>query len=136
MIKPAIGVAAIVFHQDKVLLVQRANEPGKGQWSFPGGKLRAGESLKQAAERETREEAGIKVSASSIAHTFEMIEYDDKQELKFHYIIIDMEAKYLSGQPEANDDALDARWISIKEIASLNLHPETRKLLADKYHFA
>ena len=136
MNKPAIGVAAIVFHQNKVLLVQRANEPGKDQWSFPGGKLHAGETLKQAAERETLEETGVKVSANSIAHTFEMIEYDDNQALKFHYIIIDLEATYLAGQAEAGDDALDARWVSMKEMASLNIHPETRTLLSDKYHFA
>lgn len=136
MKKPAIGVASIVFHHDKVLLVQRANEPGKGQWSFPGGKLHAGETLKQAAERETLEETGVRVSANSIAHTFEMIEYGDNKELKFHYIIIDLDATYLDGQPEASDDALDARWISMKDIAALNVHPETRKLLSEKYHFA
>lgn len=134
-IQPSIGVASITFHQDKVLLIQRANEPSKGQWTFPGGKLLAGETLQQAAERETFEETSVKVTAKNIAHTFEMIEYDHNNNLKFHYIIIDMNATYVSGEPQANDDAIVARWVNKTEIKALELNQETLNLLKTKYQF-
>jgi mutator protein MutT len=130
-----IGVAAIVFHHDKVLLIQRANEPGKGQWTFPGGKLQAGETLQHAAERETYEETRVKITAGNIAHTFEMIEYDHNNNLKFHYIIIDIDATYVNGIPQPCDDARDAKWVSKAEIAELDLNHETLNLLKNKYHF-
>jgi mutator protein MutT len=135
MSEPKIGVAAIVFHQDKVLLIQRANEPGKGQWTFPGGKLQAGETLQHAAERETYEETRVKVTSGNIAHTFEMIEYDHNNNLKFHYIIIDLDARYVEGTPQARDDARDAKWVSKTEVASLELNQETLNLLNNKYQF-
>lgn len=135
MLHPEVGVAAVTFYQDKVLLVQRAKEPAMGQWTFPGGRLRPGETLKQAAERETKEETGIEVEANSIAHTFEMIEYDHNNQLIFHYIIIDMDARYIRGQLRANDDASDARWVSKSELSSLEVNAETLNLLINKYHY-
>ena len=134
-IHPKVDVAAIVFNENRVLLVKRGTEPSKGQWTFPGGKLLAGETLQHAAERETFEETTIKVSVKEIAHTFEIIEVDHNNKLQFHYIIIDMQATYLSGRPEARDDAAEARWVSNSEITSLKLNQETYNLLHEKYHF-
>ena len=134
-IHPKVGVAAIVFKNNTVLLIKRATEPNKGQWTFPGGKLIAGESLHHAAERETFEETSIKVAATEIAHTFEIIKHNHNNKLQFHYIIIDMDATYVSGSPEAKDDAADARWISEDEVSTIDINPDTRKLLKEKYHF-
>ena len=45
----------------KVLLIQRANEPFKGQWALPGGMLDEGETLEQCASRELQEETGLEL---------------------------------------------------------------------------
>ena len=46
---PIVGVGAVVFDGDRVLLVQRGHEPLKGEWSLPGGCVELGETLEQAA---------------------------------------------------------------------------------------
>lgn len=58
---PKVAVAVLVERQDQVLLVQRANEPGRGLWSLPAGFMDAHEDPASAAARECREETGLAV---------------------------------------------------------------------------
>ena len=64
---PRAAVSAVVrvrcLPEDEVryLLVQRGNPPNKGMWSFPGGKIEAGEGTEDAARRELWEETGLGV---------------------------------------------------------------------------
>ncbi len=130
--QPQIGVGAIVVHQKKILLVKRKNPPGAGLWSIPGGKLKFGESLKQTAEREVFEETGIKIKAGDPVYTFEVIERDEQGLVRFHYVIIDLLAKYLSGTPQAADDAQDCGWFSKQELERIALSPYTKELIFNK----
>ena len=50
--RPVAGGAAVCLHGDYVLLVQRAREPNRGRWSFPGGKTEPGETARESAVRE------------------------------------------------------------------------------------
>jgi 8-oxo-dGTP diphosphatase len=63
--RPAVVAAVIVVH-DRVLLVRRRISEGGLFWQFPGGEAEPGESPEQAAVRETREEVGLEVVASSV----------------------------------------------------------------------
>ncbi len=126
---PVIGVGAVVFQKDHVLLVQRKNEPAAGQWAIPGGKLEYGETLKQAAERETFEETGVRIKAGSVVHVFEIFE-------PVHYVIIDLSADFLGGEPTAADDALNARWVSAAELAAMPVNEHTLFLLRTKFNFS
>ena len=51
--RPIVGVGAVVVDGDRVLLVRRANEPLKGEWSIPGGAVEVGETLEAAIRRGT-----------------------------------------------------------------------------------
>jgi 8-oxo-dGTP diphosphatase len=55
--------------------------------------------------------------------------------VKYHYVIVDLAADYVSGEPRAGDDAADARWIEEDELAQLPVNPATRRLLAEKFNF-
>ncbi len=129
MNQPQVAVGAVVFLNDRVLLVQRKNTPAAGQWAIPGGRVKLGETLKNAAEREVFEETGIRIDAGEVVYVFEYID-------SVHYIIIDLEAVYISGEPVAADDALEARWVSADDLAALDVTPSTLQFLKDNYSFA
>ena len=62
----SLGVGGVLWHNDKVLLVQRGQNPGKGMWTIPGGYVDHGESIGEAIIREIQEETGIKANPLSI----------------------------------------------------------------------
>ena len=133
---PQVAVGAVVFHGEKVLLICRGNSPARGEWAIPGGKVRAGESLKEACEREILEETGIRISAGTEpVYTFEIIEEEDDGEIRFHYVIIDFEAEYLGGEILAGDDAADAMWVSRELLEKLQVNSVTRKVLRERFEF-
>ncbi|RTZ97951.1 MAG: NUDIX hydrolase [Deltaproteobacteria bacterium] len=132
---PLAGVGAVVFHDSRVLLVHRKNPPARGMWAIPGGKIRLGESLQQAAEREILEETGITIMAGEPIFTFDMIDRDATGRVRYHYVIIDLAATYIRGQINAGDDAVSAAWVSAGKMASLSMSPITVRLLRDQFAF-
>lgn len=132
---PQVGVGAVVFKDEKVLLVQRGTPPSQGLWAIPGGRLALGETLQQAAEREILEETEIVIRAAKPVYTFDVIERDDAGRIQFHYVIVDLEAEYISGEPNAGDDADAAAWISSEELSSLHVSDKTVHLLREVFHF-
>jgi len=133
--RPRAAVGAVVFKEDAVLLVQRGQPPGEGSWSIPGGSVRVGETLQQAAEREILEETGIIIRAAEPVYTFDVIERDEQGRVRFHYVIVDLAAKHLKGTPRAASDAADARWVSAAELPRLKVSPHTRALLKERFNF-
>ena len=132
---PRVAVGAFVFKDDKVLLVRRAKAPSEDLWAIPGGKVRLGESLKKAAEREIKEETGITIQAREPVFTFDHIETDGNDRIRFHYVIVDLSADYVSGHPRPGDDALEARWISSARLKDLNVSKKTLEVLAELFNF-
>lgn len=126
---PQLGVGAIVCHQEKILLVLRGRAPNKDQWAIPGGKVRPGEPLKEAVEREILEETGVAIRVAELAYQFEFIEHDEEGGLRYHYVVLDYFADYLSGEPCAGDDAAEASWVAFEELDGLRLTVSTRKAL-------
>ena len=125
---PILGVGAVVIHQARVLLVKRGNAPYQGMWCIPGGRVQYGETLQQAAEREILEETSIIIKAKQPVYTFEIIETENTEQ-PLHYVVIDLEADYVSGDIKPDDDALDARWFAKDEIAQDHVQELTRKFL-------
>ncbi|MBL7181327.1 MAG: NUDIX domain-containing protein, partial [Desulfobacterales bacterium] len=74
--QPQVAVGAIVFKDNKVLLVLRANPPAEACWAIPGGRVELGETLRKAAEREIKEETGISIRVREPVFTFEVIDRD------------------------------------------------------------
>ncbi len=127
-VSPVPAVAVMVTRGDQVLLIKRGKEPRKGTWTVPGGSVELGETLAQAAVREVREETGINIEPGTTFTAIDAIYHDQEGGLKFHYIIIYMEARYLNGEPEASDDAQEARWVNFKTIRQGFPHAEERTL--------
>ncbi|MGD9098202.1 MAG: NUDIX hydrolase [Desulfobacterales bacterium] len=132
---PRVAVGAVVFHADRVLLVRRGQPPADGLWAIPGGTVELGETLAQAAEREILEETGIRITAREPIYAFDMVERDATGRVRFHYVIVDLEARYRGGELQAGDDAAEARWVSADDMKDLKVSPPTRQLLARRYAF-
>jgi 8-oxo-dGTP diphosphatase len=126
---PVVGVGAVVIKDGKVLLVKRGVDPNKGLWAIPGGSLNLGETLQEGAEREILEETGITIKANEPVYSFDFFERDGDGRVRFHYVIIDMIADYISGEVQGADDALEARWVSSLELKDLQVSRNTIKIL-------
>ena len=131
--RPAVG--AVVFRDSAVLLVQRGRPPAQGLWAIPGGSVRLGETLQAAAEREILEETGVVIRAGEPVFVFDVIRHDEQGRVRYHYVIVDLAAEYVSGEISPGDDAADARWVRQEEVSRLPVNPATRRLLAERYDF-
>ena len=130
-----MAVGAVVFTDNCVLLVRRGQAPSEDLWAIPGGSVKIGETLQKAAEREILEETGIRIRAGKPIYTFDVIERDVDGKVRFHYVIVDLAADYVSGEPAAGDDASEARWVSAHEVNELEVSPPTLNLLKTRFGF-
>lgn len=126
---PRVGVAAVVLRDNQVLLVQRGRDPGKGSWGLPGGMLELGETLADGARREVMEECGVEIEVGPLVAVFEPMQRDENGRLRFHYVVVDYLARYVTGEPRAGDDADDARWVDLGALEWLLMRKETSDVI-------
>jgi 8-oxo-dGTP diphosphatase len=127
---PIAAVAAVVFNnQNKLLLVRRGKEPGKGSWGIPGGVVELGENLEDAVKREIQEETGIDVEPTDVITVVNRIFNDDEGRIQFHYIIVEYLCRSANRIPKASDDVDRALWVSIEEAKTFSLPPITREVI-------
>jgi 8-oxo-dGTP diphosphatase len=109
---PQVAVLAVTFRHDEVILVQRKNEPQKGGWGFPGGSIEPGESIANATLRELMEETGTRAEVVRLIDVVEVRECDAAGH-QYHFVLIAMLCRYLSGDLVAGDDALSCQWLNV-----------------------
>jgi 8-oxo-dGTP diphosphatase len=122
---PKLGASACVWNDGKVLLVLRAKPP-LGLWSLPGGHVEFGETAVAAAARELLEESGVSAKLTTFVGLYEII----REKPPFHYVIACYGGMWRSGEPQASSDALEARWVALAELDSLELAPNVREAIA------
>ena len=108
-----VGVGAVVFRDDDVLLIKRGKPPFEGQWSIPGGKLEYGEKVKDAIIREVMEETGVEISFIGILDVFDAKTSEEPDARPM--VIIDYVAEWVSGEAIAGDDAREAEFVPIEK---------------------
>ena len=109
-------VAAIIFQNDKVLSVQRAEHEKEYvslKWEFPGGKVEVGESREEALVREIREELSVEIEVSEFSMTVEYT-YSD-----FHLTMHVFKCVLDQGEITLNEHAA-LKWLSIDELDRLD----------------
>ncbi|GGB68781.1 NUDIX hydrolase [Glycocaulis alkaliphilus] len=121
---PKLAVGGVVWRGGEVLLIRRGKEPWMGQWSIPGGKVDFGETLETALAREIREETGVEAALKGFVGAFESITAHG------HYVMIDYACEWLSGEPVAADDALDAAFFPFAEAMEKVGWDETRNVIS------
>jgi len=123
--RPIVGVGAVIVRDARALLVRRAAEPLKGEWSIPGGVVELGETLRAACEREVREETGLIVRAGRVLEVFDRIVPGDAGRIRFHYVLVDFLCELISGEARASSDASELCWAAAGELDRYRLSPPT-----------
>lgn len=126
---PAVGV--VCLRGDDVLLVRRGAPPMEDRWSIPGGRIEWGERAADAALRELKEETSCEAELLGLVDVVDAVfTRRGEHEAWGHYVLIDYAARWLSGEPQAGDDARDARFFSPTEVEALGLWDETLRIIA------
>jgi len=82
---PIASVEAIISKDNSLLFLRRKNSPAKGQWWFPGGRIRKGETLEEALYREVKEETGLQVIKSKLINVYSRI-FDERHDITIAYL--------------------------------------------------
>ena len=120
---PAVGV--VCLRGEEVLLIRRGTPPRQGEWSLPGGRIEPGERAVDAALRELREETGVEATITGLIDVVDGL----FPEAGRHYVLIDYAALWVSGEPTAGDDAMEARFVALDQVATLIDWSETRRII-------
>lgn len=124
---PQVCVGAVVVHDGDLLLIRRGHGPAAGEWSVPGGRVEGGELLLEAVVRELQEETGLEGTCGELLGWVERIDDDG------HFVILDFEATVLDRvDPIAGDDAIEARWVPLSDVADYALVDGLAEFLHEK----
>ena len=125
--RPLVGVGVVVIDQGRMLLVERGSGPLVGSWAIPGGKVRYGERLTDAAVREIQEETGLEVALGNVVWVGEAL--GDGNPPEHHVVLVDYAGRVTGGELVAGDDASAAAFVPLEELRSLPLTPTMYDLL-------
>ncbi len=126
---PLVGVGAIIIDDGRVLLVKRGHPPLAGEWSIPGGVLEVGETLREAAIREAREETCLAVEPADLLGVYDRVLRDDDGRTLYHYVLIDFLCRRVGGEARPGDDADEVRWFTLEEAIALALPEDTAEVI-------
>jgi ADP-ribose pyrophosphatase YjhB (NUDIX family) len=116
--RPQLAVSAAIFRDGKVLLVRRARSPGKGFYSFPGGRVEFGETLHTALHREVDEETALRIDIVGLSGWREVV---PSKPGHGHYVILSFAARWTGGEPVLNDEHDDFKWLAPDALGDLKL---------------
>jgi len=133
---PVVSVGVLVVHRGRILLAQRGHEPAEGLWTFPGGVVELGETLEEAAAREVSEECGVRVRVGKPLTTVDRIFRDEEGRVEYHYVIVEMLAEFLGGEPKPASDIRQVGWFSADEMADVPMTPGTRAIARQVFNEA
>lgn len=123
-LNPKVAAGAVVEHQGGIVLLRREIDPRAGFWVHPGGFVDRGETLEQAAVRETREEVGLEVELLGLLGAFS---FHDSE-----VVVVTYAARALSGEPKVGDESLEVRTFDPRELPWDELaFPSTRLALKE-----
>lgn len=127
-VQPVVGVGVIILDCGKLVLVKRGAEPSLGKWSFPGGAVELGETVRDAAVREAKEECGlnVKLAEDTPLDAYDIIKLDDSGHLQYHYVMLQFLANQKEGTLKPTSDVTEARWVPLEEVEKYDLTDSVR----------
>jgi 8-oxo-dGTP diphosphatase len=122
---PKLTVDAIILVEDSVVLIKRKNPPFRGKWALPGGFVEYGETVENAAKRETWEETGLDVEIDGLFGVYS----EPGRDPRGHTVSVCFLCKVIGGELRAGTDSADARKFRLSRLPELAFDHE--KILND-----
>lgn len=121
--QPIVGVAAVIVQNGKLVLVRRGVEPEKGKWSIPGGAVELGETVRDTAIREAKEECGLDIElvGDRPMDALDKMVPGEKGRLQYHYVLLQFLARPKGGTLKPTSDVTEARWVPLEEVETYDL---------------
>ena len=127
---PAVNVV-VVNDAGEILLIRRTDN---GNWALPGGAVDLGESVAQAAVRETLEESGIECTITGIVGIYSdprhVILYTSNGEARQEFSIV-LTPRPLAGQATPSTKSGEPRWVPVSEILEYTMDRSMRIRIND-----
>ena len=112
---PAVSVA--LMRGDRILLVKRGQQPSRGYYAFPGGRVEPGETDEEAALRELFEETGLLAAEIKPLGTYLIDAVRDGLEITYRLQVF--AGQDCGGEPRADSDAEEAAFFTLAELDAL-----------------
>jgi ADP-ribose pyrophosphatase YjhB (NUDIX family) len=127
---PSVNVV-VVNDAGEILMIRRTDNYN---WAVPGGAIDLGESVGQAAVRETQEESGIECEITGLVGIYSdpkhVLLYTSNGEVRQEFSIV-LTARPLSGQPTPSSETSEVRWVPVSEVADLTMDRSMRLRIGD-----
>ncbi|MDX1747289.1 MAG: NUDIX domain-containing protein [Halobacteriales archaeon] len=128
---PIVSVDLVVRHEGRIALGKRENEPARGEWFVPGGRVHTNERLDDTVHRVAREECGIEVSIDRrlgvYEHLYDVADVPDAGGK--HYVPVGYVVDAASDDLRTDDQHGAFEWFDPP--VEFDLHPYVRDYLAD-----
>lgn len=123
---PSVNVV-VLDERDRFLLIRRADNDN---WALPGGAMDLGESITEAAVRETREETGVECEVTGLVGIYtdpdHVILYTSDGEVRQECSVV-FRARAIRGEPRQSDESREVRWIASPDVDDYPMHPSMRR---------
>jgi ADP-ribose pyrophosphatase YjhB (NUDIX family) len=127
---PSVNVV-VVNVAGEILMIRRTDNDN---WAVPGGAVDLGESVAQAAVRETREESGIECEITGLVGIYSdpkhVLLYTSNGEVRQEFSIV-LTARPLSGQPTPSSESSEVRWVPVSEVRDYTMDRSMRIRIND-----
>ncbi|MCC6568968.1 MAG: NUDIX domain-containing protein [Anaerolineales bacterium] len=123
-----VTVHLFFFREDQVLLLRRFNTGFRdGEYSVPAGHLDGGETVMEAATREGKEEAGVKIQLNDMTFSTVMHRIEGEERVDFFVVVNQWEGEPFNAEPDKCDEL---RWVDVNALPT-NIIPYVKQALAN-----
>lgn len=126
---PRAAASMAVFKDGKILIGRRAKGTLAGRWSLPGGHVEPGETARDAALREVREETNIDAELVGLVDVHDVIHREPDGTVRIHYLIAVFCGTWTAGEPQAGDDCAEAKFVAVEELRNYELTDSTARII-------
>lgn len=133
-----IGAGAVILRSGEkgheVLLIRRGKPPREGDWSIPGGRQEFGETARETAIREIKEETNLTISDLKLIDVVDVLSTDTASAIETHWTLLDFCAQWKGDAAKAGSDATEVKWVPVEELELYNLWSETTRIISESVY--